>query len=682
MDPLSIAASALTLTKAATIIYDTVTLLHKFNKARAEFCDLLNDLATLQAILHNVKSSLAHVLPIYTKLNLAAEELQELAHRLLSTSGGIGKDGLRQISKLQWYQERQTVSDLRNRIRSSREDLILCFEALQLSQGTYQLANILEMKQSVASGLTNTEASLHSMGYRLTSFESLLESKLDEMHNQSKLGHADTNSILCFDAKIFARCPTNCICKCHHRFTFNSPKWLRSILGTFAANYNSLPIIYPRAFNLSLTCESNSTSSIRVQYYLPSWLLARGAFTAVSWSSLTGVGASLHMRCPEIIPFGSKVWGIIRNGEVQQVYDLLRANKVSPNGVDDHGMSLVYYSLQAMQFEVTKVLISGGCNTTFECPLMGSSTTKAAYILTQAAIFDLQDSHRAILEKIADADGVPGSTPLHEAVLGSCNLPLDVALAMDTYALNQYDSSGMTPLHWAVQKQDREAVEFLLVFKFLHSRGARFNDIYEGGQNALHLAAQGAQHRLLEYLRAINISGIDPMGADELGRAPIDCLMRLENMDENEINCWIGRRPTRLDSLSFRILLIETCERNWGNGVFLQSREDLANMTVFTKQKAFVEHMWHEYAVAENANDEVKDKETLNKSQSDAEPRPLAVAIPRWLMESETRCSGESEITQKAEKGQETQSQDADDCDSSDDELFVDASEEYENDSQ
>ncbi len=118
MGPLSITASIVALAQASGFIGKIVSKLCAFSKARAEFCDLLNEIGTLQAVLLDVETTLRQishrstmlpvvgepraVLSIQQELDFAVKEMDELATRLLTGSKGLDADGLHRISKLQW----------------------------------------------------------------------------------------------------------------------------------------------------------------------------------------------------------------------------------------------------------------------------------------------------------------------------------------------------------------------------------------------------------------------------------------------------------------------------------------------------------------------------------------------------------------------------------------------------
>ncbi|KAM7210896.1 hypothetical protein V8F06_013714, partial [Rhypophila decipiens] len=149
MDPLSVAASVIALVQAGTGITKAAKVLRGFTKARAEFCDFLNEITMLQRVVHDVQSSLSHLpqqkseLPtaettslnrIVAQLQDTTKELSELSDKLLAGSKGRGKDGLHRISKLQWQRSKAEIARLRDKTRSARESLSICFSALQVAQ--------------------------------------------------------------------------------------------------------------------------------------------------------------------------------------------------------------------------------------------------------------------------------------------------------------------------------------------------------------------------------------------------------------------------------------------------------------------------------------------------------------------------------------------------------------------
>jgi len=145
MDPLSAIASTIAITQALGF---GIKKLQSLANSNAEFCDLLNELSSLQGWLGqldaldlaNVKtfpaSAAARLHDIKTRLEVVVNDLDEIVKRLHGEKNSVATgNGKRvKVSKLSWQRNRSTVLELRDRARQCREDLVACLELLGLSQ--------------------------------------------------------------------------------------------------------------------------------------------------------------------------------------------------------------------------------------------------------------------------------------------------------------------------------------------------------------------------------------------------------------------------------------------------------------------------------------------------------------------------------------------------------------------
>ncbi|KAK2059223.1 hypothetical protein LY76DRAFT_592501 [Colletotrichum caudatum] len=152
MDPLSISASVIALVQASLAVGKGVKLLASLRHAPAEFCDLVNELTTLQAVIEQVKNPLEElkgeqasndILPdpdtsatwvLKCDLEIIAEELGALCKRLTSTDKADEKDRPNRVSKGKWIREQNSIAKLRSRAHATRNSLTLSFAALLSSQ--------------------------------------------------------------------------------------------------------------------------------------------------------------------------------------------------------------------------------------------------------------------------------------------------------------------------------------------------------------------------------------------------------------------------------------------------------------------------------------------------------------------------------------------------------------------
>ncbi|KAK3318752.1 hypothetical protein B0H66DRAFT_558129 [Apodospora peruviana] len=592
MDPLSAAASVIALVQAAAGIAKVTKVLYGFSKARDEFWDLFNELATLHSVVHDIQSSLDALpqqdgrLPIQqqqslqniiAELNQTTQDLETLSQRMLSCSKGRNKDGLHRISRIQWQRLKGKVQELRDKARCAREKLLLCFSTLHVSQGAQSTHAVLEIKgimetffsvsaqrhaESVSlirdqqaelvRSLRMLEMSTHDTARLPNQSQKMLEnthentlalkrrpadeginveSQLARVMATSNHSERSSSSIMCFQTELKQRCPYGCNCQCHKRSTVQAPSWLRPIMGAFSVNYNSIPILSPRPCNLA-SCRSNSKTSIHLQYYFPSWLLARGMLLAISWSSLTGEGASLHLRIPVVIG-RHRVWHYIAHDKVSQIQDLLVKQKISPNSVDERGQSLLLNCLRMRSDTSAKLLLEAGCNISLNSEY-GTATAFATYRLlrrrsTRARTGPLlkpEKEYQHTLRRIAGDEDVLGLNLLRDSILGLKNaVPLDLALSADPSSIDTVDSVGLPPLSWAIEIENEEAVEFLIAQSAsLEARGLN-------GRNLLTQAASRRTERGLRIARSLIRAGCSPNSRDLRGRTALHYVEAVEMVE-------------------------------------------------------------------------------------------------------------------------------------------------------
>ena len=149
MDGLSVAASIIALVQAAGAIGKGIKFLHGLKNIPNEFCDAINQLTTLQAVLGQVESALKEYddensrTPMpdmnLTGIRMIKKELHELVESLdslcsrLQTTGKM-KDGKLQISRTMWLRQKSIFEAIRDRALNARENLTFHFGALASTQ--------------------------------------------------------------------------------------------------------------------------------------------------------------------------------------------------------------------------------------------------------------------------------------------------------------------------------------------------------------------------------------------------------------------------------------------------------------------------------------------------------------------------------------------------------------------
>jgi ankyrin repeat protein len=134
--------------------------------------------------------------------------------------------------------------------------------------------------------------------------------------------------------------------------------------------------------------------------------------------------------------------------------------------------------------------------------------------------------------------------------------------------INHRDRQGWTPLHNAIVY----AVDSLVIEQ-LYQLGGRLGAVTRFGWSIYHFSAQSGRLDAIEYIRGVGPRGIDPDSADNTGWSAVDFICRLKNLEVEKLHPY-ARKPSPSEVWAFLKLVIEARERNWGDGLFLYSKED------------------------------------------------------------------------------------------------------------
>lgn len=153
MDPLSLTAGIIALAQAAAGLGKGIQFLHSLREIPAQFVELLEDLATLQSVTDHIHNSLrelestsaSHSEPPFSGIGLSilasleddlaqiVKDLDALCDRL-KKPGGESMGSQSRVSKYKWQREKEHIAKLRNKARTTREYLALCFSVFSSSQ--------------------------------------------------------------------------------------------------------------------------------------------------------------------------------------------------------------------------------------------------------------------------------------------------------------------------------------------------------------------------------------------------------------------------------------------------------------------------------------------------------------------------------------------------------------------
>ena len=196
----------------------------------------------------------------------------------------------------------------------------------------------------------------------------------------------------------------------------------------------------------------------------------------------------------------------VRQDHPEAVAELIRG-KADPNGLDADGTPLLALALGSAP--TLKALLEGGADP--------NQLEAARRLLVLAAVqANNQPAVELLLAHHADANAANPNrwTPLHSAAAsGPKAIGIAELLLKAGAVVNAKGASGKTPLHVAVENNQREFAEWLL------ARQADPNAKDNDGQTPLHYASNNGKRELAELLLAHNA---DPNQRDNSGHTPLD----------------------------------------------------------------------------------------------------------------------------------------------------------------
>jgi len=150
MDPISVAASSIAFAQCIGAIGKGISALERMTNASAEFCDLLNELASLTPLVHQLRA-LVHrhaagpqsalsaadadiIAGLQLELTQTVNALESITSQLAAGSPALNKKGQHKIPKLCWHRMRGDAIYLRDKTRLCRANISSSIDLLAASQ--------------------------------------------------------------------------------------------------------------------------------------------------------------------------------------------------------------------------------------------------------------------------------------------------------------------------------------------------------------------------------------------------------------------------------------------------------------------------------------------------------------------------------------------------------------------
>ena len=232
-------------------------------------------------------------------------------------------------------------------------------------------------------------------------------------------------------------------------------------------------------------CTKSRHSSLKLNYRFPPWLLNYAIDTVLSISHIRGPQTSLSST--RIIHIYSDIFVCARQGDVAGIKDLFKKGLASPfDATSDYGYTALHYVIDYRHLELIDFLLKTGARTDIPDFNNRSATDVACVKLCTS---DLDPCHKESVQLMFSEDSWLEQrqfTVLHKIVLklAKTSLSLIEELRVSTKEINATDSERRTPLSWAVEIGNQDAVFTLLTF------GADINKPDKGGDTPLHYACK------------------------------------------------------------------------------------------------------------------------------------------------------------------------------------------------
>ncbi|KAH6990134.1 ankyrin repeat-containing domain protein [Ilyonectria destructans] len=549
MDPLSITASIVALLQATTAVGKGIKFLHSLSHIPDEFCDLVNELATLQAVLGQVTSALKELqgdnpaAPVLRVDLTKALVLENELRQTVETARATRRDGKLAISKKRWLRERSSIAHLKAKACAAKSDLSLCFESLISTQRfarqtrvsidihrlvamTYDgLTSEVERSAKIAethqSSFDKVHESLNRLHAKALDLEQLIRTTVKPMptHNGGAASHMDeiytSGTVWSFQASLRLPCSAYCNCQCHRQSQVETPKWIRSAFGSLFLRYNSLPVWDTRPCRVE-KCK-RSHGSIRLRYTFPQWMIAREVSLATSGHSIVGYGAALHAKIRRVLPDGLALAAIAFN-DLEWLKRALVSNKLHVTDLDQSGKSLMNLALYHRNLKVTRFLFEHGSPPGGE-DNYGWSVAKEARLklYSPKAIYRDPGDNDLLrrLSELGDEDEVRISTLIHDCLLGINPISLSTAIAQVPSDINRLDDFDLAPIHWCIRKHD------FVSFKMLLAHPPVDIHITHPFGTFLHWAARNEYPGSSDMARSLLDAGLDANSQNGHNRTPI-----------------------------------------------------------------------------------------------------------------------------------------------------------------
>ncbi|GKU06633.1 hypothetical protein FLAG1_09514 [Fusarium langsethiae] len=273
---------------------------------------------------------------------------------------------------------------------------------------------------------------------------------------------AKETGILRVQATVKPRCNETCKCRCHEVTTVQTPRVFSRALGRLIFSYNSIPVWNSRACNHPKRLK-NSLTSVHLNYLFPSWMPRLALAVSASWDSVVGSGASLYLSVPRVVPEYSEIFRAINCNNVSRIQWLFSNRMFLPSDINEDGVCLLTYALYMVKsWPAAKLLLELHPRVS-QRDNHGNAPTSIAswkyFVHDHYLPPDINALYRRIMEL---GDEETNSTVIHDSVIARTSLTVEEAIDLEPQCIDTMDNFGLSPLQWAVLRNNIQGTEVLL----------------------------------------------------------------------------------------------------------------------------------------------------------------------------------------------------------------------------
>ncbi|TGJ81790.1 hypothetical protein E0Z10_g6970 [Xylaria hypoxylon] len=431
MDPLSITASVIALIGALRAVTKGYKSITDLGKAPQEFRDLVGEIESVHAylgMLHSVLDMGSSVqafaaldlTPLGSALSRLDYTIQELqtALKQTETDSKTSEEG-RKLSKIKWQVYKSKVAQLRDEVRSRKQDLVDKIGLLQLALGV--LHTSLLPNAYVRAEVSYTRRDHSSSGQAKSTV--LLNNKQNETLSPMAMG---------------------------------SQPWLLSTVRQLLSLFTT-SMYWETSLCDDPACRDISQQKIALVYQIPLFHFA--VSLRLTWDSVFGPGASLYLRVARIVT-DTSAFATIQYGTVQRLRFLFDEGIALPNDIQQYGESLLLMAVIYNRTEMIDYLLAGfSYEDTYDLKPPENPLQEALRKGDSVELELILNEYPSLVNELAEY----GPPPLHIATINGLHSAMELLLLRGADPWKR-DAFGDTAIHRAITWNDYKATEILLRF--------------------------------------------------------------------------------------------------------------------------------------------------------------------------------------------------------------------------